>query len=154
MFATTKKIVAFTALAFSAQALALQLPDDGAFQVKVLDLSVNGEVLVKNGTSTKADVPVPKTKPICIKKPSDWEATSIWTGSYRVNCFNGTFDEAAKTTKLKTQCGTLASSILYEVEQKLDGANILQTETETKENAKQQKIVTITKIVVRPAGKC
>ncbi len=42
----------------------------------------------------------------------------IWTRSYRVNCFNGSFDESAAITKLKTQRGTRAKNTVYEVEQK------------------------------------
>ena len=78
--------------------LALQLPSIGAFQIKTQELSVNGELLVKNSLPTKTSIAVPRSEIVCIKLPSDWEKTIVWTGSYRVGCFNGKFEEA--TTKI------------------------------------------------------
>ena len=145
------RAIAITLLTVSAttSAFALQLPSEGAFQVKVQELKVNNEVLVKNALPTKASVPVPRSEIICIKVPSDWEKTVIWTGSYRTNCFNGTFDESGTITKLKTQCGTLAKNTVYEVEQKQEGQSFTQTETEKKED-----VTTVTRVIVRPFGKC
>jgi hypothetical protein len=144
-------ILTSTALvtSISAPCLALQLPNEGAFQVKTQELSINGEVLVKNALPTNPKVAVPRSEIICIKLPSDWEKTMIWTGSYRVNCFNGSFDEFTAITRLKTQCGTLAKNTVYEVEQKQEGASFSQTETEKKDGT-----TTITKVIVRPFGKC
>ena len=76
---------------------ALQLPFEGTFQIKTQELKVNGEVLVKNAIPTKTSVEVPRSEIVCIKLPSDWEKTRIWTGSYRTNCFNGSFVEAVSS---------------------------------------------------------
>lgn len=149
------RVVAATGLALlagaclSSNTLALQLPSIGAFQIKTQELSVNGELLVKNSLPTKTSIAVPRSEIVCIKLPSDWEKTIIWTGSYRVGCFNGKFEEATTITKLKTQCGTLAKNSAYEVEQKQEGTGFTQTETQKKDDT-----TTITKLIVRPFGKC
>ncbi len=129
----------------STRVMALQLSTEGAYHIKVEELSVKGELLVKNSLFTQASITVPRAEVICIKLPSDCEKTSVWTGSHRVDCFNGKFDDTPTTTKPKTQCGTLAKDTVYEVEQRQEGVGFNQTEIALKDD-----ITTITKVSVRP----